>query len=105
MLELFGKNVFMCTIWPFLFPLDDKVLSSLAASSMCFSFSNQGLRSGSTGVAVFISGESLYVAWLGDSQVVLCKGGQAAQLMTPHKPDREVCGISHFFFLVNYGQA
>lgn len=49
----------------------------------------EGLRSGSTGVAVFISGESLYVAWLGDSQVVLCKGGQAAQLMTPHKPDRE----------------
>lgn len=49
----------------------------------------EGLRSGSTGVAVFISGESLYVAWLGDSQVVLSKGGQAARLMTPHKPDRE----------------
>lgn len=49
----------------------------------------EGLRSGSTGVAVLISGESLYVAWLGDSQVVLSKGGQAAQLMSPHKPDRE----------------
>ena len=77
--------------WPFLFPLDDKVLLPLAASNLCLSFSNQGLRSGSTGVAVFISGESLYIAWLGDSQVVLSKGGQAAQLMNPHKPDREVC--------------
>lgn len=41
-------------------------------------------------MAVLISGESLYVAWLGDSQVVLGKAGQAAELMTPHKPDREV---------------
>lgn len=49
----------------------------------------EGLRSGSTAVAVLISGESLYVAWLGDSQVVLGKAGQAAELMTPHKPDRE----------------
>lgn len=49
----------------------------------------EGLRSGSTGVAVFIKGQSLYVAWLGDSQVVLCKAGQPYLLMDPHKPDRE----------------
>lgn len=49
----------------------------------------EGLRSGSTGVAVFIKGESLYVAWLGDSQVVLCKAGQHHLLMDPHKPNRE----------------
>lgn len=49
----------------------------------------EGLRSGSTGVAVLIKGESLYVAWLGDSQVVLSKAGQPALLMNPHKPDRE----------------
>ena len=50
----------------------------------------QGLRSGSTGVAAFISGDSLYIAWLGDSQVILCKGGQLVTLMNPHKPEREV---------------
>ena len=39
---------------------------------------------------MFIKGQSLYVAWLGDSQVVLCKAGQPYLLMDPHKPDREV---------------
>lgn len=58
-------------------------------SFICF-ITDQGLRSGSTGVAVLISGESLNVAWLGDSQVVLSKAGQPTQLMSPHKPDREV---------------
>ncbi len=38
------------------------------------------------------------MAWLGDSQVVLCKAGQAYQLMNPHKPDREVLrSIMHIF--------
>lgn len=32
----------------------------------------------------------MIVSWLGDSQVVLCKAGQAIQLMEPHKPDRQV---------------
>lgn len=32
----------------------------------------------------------LYVAWLGDSQVMLVRRGQAVELMKPHKPDREV---------------
>lgn len=49
----------------------------------------EGLRSGSTGVAVLIKGETLYVAWLGDSQVVLSKAGQPTLLMSPHKPNRE----------------
>lgn len=49
----------------------------------------EGLRSGSTGVAVLIRGETLYVAWLGDSQVVLSKAGQPCLLMNPHKPNRE----------------
>ena len=60
------------------------------SQSIIVFITDQGLRSGSTGVAVLISGESLYVAWLGDSQVVLCKAGQPTQLMSPHKPDREV---------------
>lgn len=32
----------------------------------------------------------LHVAWLGDSQVMLVRRGQAVELMKPHKPDREV---------------
>ncbi|XP_012556597.1 protein phosphatase 1E [Hydra vulgaris] len=47
------------------------------------------LRCGSTAVVVLIQDQNLTVAWLGDSQVVLCKGGNAVQLMDPHKPDRE----------------
>lgn len=47
------------------------------------------LRSGSTGVAVLIQGQTLTVAWLGDSQVMLVRRGQEEELMEPHKPDRE----------------
>ncbi|XP_067084073.1 protein phosphatase 1F [Osmerus mordax] len=47
------------------------------------------LRSGSTGVAVLLQGEALTVAWLGDSQALLVRGGQAVTLMDPHKPERE----------------
>ncbi|XP_066929368.1 protein phosphatase 1F-like [Clytia hemisphaerica] len=46
------------------------------------------LRSGATAVVVLIQGLNLTVAWLGDSQVVLCKAGDAVQLMDPHKPNR-----------------
>ena len=41
-------------------------------------------------MAVLIKGETLYVAWLGDSQVLLSKAGQPCLLMNPHKPNREV---------------
>ena len=41
-------------------------------------------------MAVLIKGETLYVAWVGDSQVVLSKAGQPCLLMNPHKPNREV---------------
>uniref|UniRef100_A0A3Q4B1S8 Protein phosphatase 1E n=1 Tax=Mola mola TaxID=94237 RepID=A0A3Q4B1S8_MOLML len=47
------------------------------------------LRSGTTGVAVLIQGQELTVGWLGDSQAVLVRNGQAVTLMDPHKPDRE----------------
>ncbi|KAK9523226.1 hypothetical protein VZT92_019631 [Zoarces viviparus] len=47
------------------------------------------LRSGTTGVAVLIQGQQLSVAWLGDSQAILVREGQAITLMEPHKPDRE----------------
>ncbi|XP_042344186.1 protein phosphatase 1F [Plectropomus leopardus] len=47
------------------------------------------LRSGTTGVTVLIQGQELTVAWLGDSQAILVRKGQAVTLMDPHKPDRE----------------
>ncbi|XP_036383856.1 protein phosphatase 1F [Megalops cyprinoides] len=47
------------------------------------------LRSGSTGVAILLSGDWLHVAWLGDSQVMLVSQGQPVTLMEPHKPERE----------------
>ncbi|KAL7986920.1 hypothetical protein Chor_005839 [Crotalus horridus] len=49
----------------------------------------ESLRCGTTGVVTFIRASMLYVAWLGDSQVMLVKRGQAVELMKPHKPDRE----------------
>lgn len=48
----------------------------------------ENLRSGATAVVVLIQGMNLTVAWLGDSQVVLCKAGDAVQLMDPHRPNR-----------------
>lgn len=53
----------------------------------------QHLRSGTTGVAAFIHGNELTVAWLGDSQAVLVRKGEVVTLMDPHKPDREVGGL------------
>ncbi|XP_034462336.1 protein phosphatase 1E [Hippoglossus hippoglossus] len=47
------------------------------------------LRCGTTGVVTFLRGQTLYVAWLGDSQVMLVRKGQPVELMKPHKPDRE----------------
>ncbi|XP_068456747.1 protein phosphatase 1E [Clinocottus analis] len=47
------------------------------------------VRCGTTGVVTFLRGRTLYVAWLGDSQVILVRKGQVVELMKPHKPDRE----------------
>ena len=55
----------------------------------------QKVRCGTTGVVTFLRGRTLYVAWLGDSQVMLVKKGQAVELMKPHKPDREVITHTH----------
>ncbi|XP_064208419.1 protein phosphatase 1E [Anguilla rostrata] len=51
--------------------------------------SREHLRCGTTGVVTFLRGTTLHVAWLGDSQVMLVRRGQAVELMKPHKPDRE----------------
>lgn len=46
------------------------------------------LRSGTTGVTALIAGNKLHVAWLGDSQVMMVRQGQAVNLMDPHKPEK-----------------
>ncbi|TEA23442.1 protein phosphatase 1F [Globicephala melas] len=47
------------------------------------------LQSGTTGVCALIAGNTLHVAWLGDSQVVLVQQGQVVKLMEPHRPERQ----------------
>lgn len=47
------------------------------------------LQSGTTGVCALITGQTLHVAWLGDSQVILVQQGQVVKLMEPHKPERQ----------------
>ncbi|XP_007906924.2 protein phosphatase 1F [Callorhinchus milii] len=47
------------------------------------------LRSGTTGVSALVVGDSLHVAWLGDSQVMMVRKGEVMTLMDPHKPERE----------------
>ncbi|XP_025089159.1 protein phosphatase 1E-like isoform X4 [Pomacea canaliculata] len=49
----------------------------------------QKLRSGTTGVTVFVRGDRCYIGWLGDSQVLLVRDGQPVTVMEPHKPERE----------------
>ncbi|XP_037125515.1 protein phosphatase 1E-like [Syngnathus acus] len=51
--------------------------------------SRENLRCGTTGVVTFLRGQTLHVAWLGDSQVILVRRGEVVELMKPHKPDRE----------------
>ncbi|XP_057177151.1 protein phosphatase 1E isoform X2 [Triplophysa rosa] len=51
--------------------------------------SREKLRCGTTCVVTFLRGHTLYVAWLGDSQVMMVRRGQPVELMKPHKPDRE----------------
>ncbi|XP_072354490.1 protein phosphatase 1F isoform X2 [Scyliorhinus torazame] len=52
-------------------------------------FGMKKLRSGTTGVAALIVDDSLHVAWLGDSQVMMVRQGQVVTLMDPHKPENE----------------
>ncbi|XP_028396490.1 protein phosphatase 1F-like [Dendronephthya gigantea] len=50
---------------------------------------NENLRAGTTGVVAMLKGNTLNIGWLGDSQISLCKQGQAVELMQPHKPNRK----------------
>ncbi|XP_059750214.1 protein phosphatase 1F isoform X2 [Balaenoptera ricei] len=59
----------------------------LPAFNLLFGLSR--LQSGTTGVCALIAGNTLHVAWLGDSQVVLVQQGQVVKLMEPHRPERQ----------------
>jgi protein phosphatase 1E len=48
----------------------------------------EALTCGATVVTCFIRGDKLCTAWLGDSQAMLCRAGNAVELMVPHKPER-----------------
>ncbi|TRY71113.1 hypothetical protein TCAL_02396, partial [Tigriopus californicus] len=46
------------------------------------------LSSGTTAVCSLIRGNTLYSAWLGDSQAVLVRNGEPLHISEPHKPNR-----------------
>ena len=56
----------------------------------------QGNSSGTTAVCTFIRGKTIYAAWLGDSQAILVRNGQAVKIIEPHKPNRPVSKIVFF---------
>jgi len=51
----------------------------------------ENLKSGTTAVCALLrpTEQKLYVAWLGDSQALLVRKGQAVHVVNPHKPDRQ----------------
>jgi len=49
----------------------------------------EALTCGATACSVLIRDKKMYVAWLGDSQVMLCRGGEPVEMMVAHKPERE----------------
>uniref|UniRef100_A0A8C5P7M9 Protein phosphatase 1E n=1 Tax=Leptobrachium leishanense TaxID=445787 RepID=A0A8C5P7M9_9ANUR len=76
-----------------IFPQDpaEALCRAFRTTDECFvkKAAREKLRCGTTGVVAFLRGNMLHVAWLGDSQVMLVRRGQAVELMKPHKPDRE----------------
>jgi hypothetical protein len=53
----------------------------------------QPLKSGTTAVCSLIRGNTLYSAWLGDSQAVLVRNGYPVKVVEPHKPNRPVRNV------------
>jgi protein phosphatase 1E len=45
-------------------------------------------NSGTTAVFTFIRGQTIYAAWLGDSQAILVRNGYSMKIIEPHKPNR-----------------
>lgn len=59
------------------------------------------MKSGSTAVTVFIQEDTIYIAWVGDSQAILAKDGQALKIMDPHKPERVVSCFIYLYYLID----
>ena len=38
---------------------------------------------------MIVEPDTLYLSWLGDSQAILVRSGRVANIMDPHKPERE----------------
>jgi protein phosphatase 1E len=50
----------------------------------------ESVTAGCTCIVTLLRGETLYTAWLGDSQAMLCRDGQSVPgICSPHKPERE----------------
>ncbi|KAG0470699.1 hypothetical protein HPP92_017399 [Vanilla planifolia] len=49
---------------------------------------NQGRDAGSTASTAILVGDRLFVANVGDSRAVICRGGKAVAVSRDHKPDR-----------------
>ena len=63
----------------------------------------QSNNSGTTAVCTFIRGQTLYAAWLGDSQALLVRNGRAVKIVEPHKPNRPVSNIP-YFIVINFSR-
>ena len=57
---------------------------------LIYFFIFQPLKSGTTAVCTLVRGNTLYSAWLGDSQSVLVRNGYPVKVVEPHKPNRPV---------------
>jgi protein phosphatase 1E len=52
----------------------------------------ENLTSGCTCIVALVRGDTLYTAWLGDSQAMLCRDNTPVpDICRPHKPERDVC--------------
>lgn len=52
----------------------------------------QSFKSGTTALVAlhFLEDKMMHVAWVGDSQALLVKNGEAVQIVNPHKASRQV---------------
>ena len=89
--------------------LTDMWLVSIGAQAwyLTLFFYLQSNNSGSTAICTFFRGQTIYAAWLGDSQAVLVRNGKAVKIIEPHKPNRPVssnnnssnCNGRHFVYM------
>jgi len=57
-----------------------------AHASLDNAIGSKPTRSGCTSVTMFVRGNTMHLAWLGDSAALLSRSGEYVHLMDPHKP-------------------